>query len=260
MPGLSHSSPRTRSATRVAALAAAVGGASRSSSAMPLMRLSGLAAGIATFAVLGIPTTCSRYGRRSGRERTLLLVPETTGIWQAAIAARSSARRSPTSTSTAGSGGCCARRREDPAAARGRRDHDPPPAAARFHALRRARRLRRRHLRPPAGRCTSTALYLELTFITLAMLVVGGVGSLLGRGRRRAGAERHLLLPPRRDEHRRRLRLAPEGPGRDGRHRARRADGVVLILRPNGITGGREFSLPRRRRPVADLEKARATT
>ena len=35
---------------------------------------------------------------------------------------------------------------------------------------------------------------------------------------------------------------------------------VVLILRPNGITGGREFSLPRRRRPVADLEKARATT
>ena len=35
---------------------------------------------------------------------------------------------------------------------------------------------------------------------------------------------------------------------------------VVLILRPSGITGGREFSLPRRRRPVADLEKARATT
>jgi branched-chain amino acid transport system permease protein len=35
---------------------------------------------------------------------------------------------------------------------------------------------------------------------------------------------------------------------------------VVLILRPNGLTGGREFSLPRRRRPVADLEKARATT
>ena len=34
---------------------------------------------------------------------------------------------------------------------------------------------------------------------------------------------------------------------------------VVLILRPDGITGGREFSLPRRR-PVADLEKARATT
>jgi branched-chain amino acid transport system permease protein len=35
---------------------------------------------------------------------------------------------------------------------------------------------------------------------------------------------------------------------------------IVLILRPSGITGGREFSLPRRRRRVADLEKARATT
>jgi branched-chain amino acid transport system permease protein len=34
---------------------------------------------------------------------------------------------------------------------------------------------------------------------------------------------------------------------------------VVLILRPSGLTGGRELTLPRRRRPVADLEKARAT-
>ena len=35
---------------------------------------------------------------------------------------------------------------------------------------------------------------------------------------------------------------------------------VILIFRPGGITGGHEFSLPRRRRRVADLEKARATT
>jgi hypothetical protein len=35
---------------------------------------------------------------------------------------------------------------------------------------------------------------------------------------------------------------------------------VVLILRPQGITGGREFSLPRRRKPVVDLEKARVPT
>jgi branched-chain amino acid transport system permease protein len=35
---------------------------------------------------------------------------------------------------------------------------------------------------------------------------------------------------------------------------------IVLILRPNGLTGGRELSLPRRR-AAADLpEKARATT
>jgi ABC-type branched-subunit amino acid transport system permease subunit len=35
---------------------------------------------------------------------------------------------------------------------------------------------------------------------------------------------------------------------------------AILILRPQGITGGREFSLPRRRRAVADLEKARVST
>jgi len=34
---------------------------------------------------------------------------------------------------------------------------------------------------------------------------------------------------------------------------------VVLILRPNGLTGSRELSLPRRR-AVVDLEKARVTT
>jgi hypothetical protein len=34
---------------------------------------------------------------------------------------------------------------------------------------------------------------------------------------------------------------------------------IVLILRPNGLTGGRELSLPRRR-AVVDLEKARVTT
>ena len=35
---------------------------------------------------------------------------------------------------------------------------------------------------------------------------------------------------------------------------------IILIVRPSGITRSREFSLPRRRRPVADLEKARVTT
>ena len=35
---------------------------------------------------------------------------------------------------------------------------------------------------------------------------------------------------------------------------------LVLILRPSGLTGGREFSCHGGVRPVADLEKARATT
>src|SRR2546423_11549643 len=46
-----------------------------------------------------------------------------------------------------------------------------------------------------------------------------------GRWRRRLGVERPLLVLPGGDEHRRRFRVAQEGPGRDRRHRARRADG-----------------------------------
>ena len=104
------------------------------------------------------------------------------------------------------------------------------------------------------------ALFLDLTFITLAMLVVGGSGSLLGAV---VGALAvngiysffsaavntvdvfgwHLHVPAGTAEIVLGVLMV-----------------VVLILRPSGITGSREFSLPRRRRPVADLEKARATT
>src|SRR5262249_34866534 len=45
------------------------------------------------------------------------------------------------------------------------------------------------------------------------------------RGRRRAGAERDLLLLLGGDEHGRHLRLAPDSPDRDGPDRARRPDG-----------------------------------
>ena len=112
------------------------------------------------------------------------------------------------------------------------------------------------HLQPlQAG-----GLSLDLTFITLAMLVVGGSGSLLGAV---VGA------------------LALNGIYSFFQAATNTVDvlgwnlnvpsgtaeivlgslmAIVLILRPNGITGGRELSLPRRRRAAADLEKARATT
>ena len=103
-------------------------------------------------------------------------------------------------------------------------------------------------------------LYLDLTFITLAMLVVGGAGSLLGAVVGALGLNGIYSF----------FRAATNTVDLFGWHLkvpAGTADivlgvlmAVVLILRPNGITGGREFSLPRRRRPVADLEKARATT
>jgi branched-chain amino acid transport system permease protein len=103
-------------------------------------------------------------------------------------------------------------------------------------------------------------LYLDLTFITLAMLIVGGSGSLLGAVVGTLALNGvysfftaatntvdvlgwHLNVPAGTAEIVLGVLMA-----------------VVLILRPAGLTGGRELSLPRRRRPVDDLEKARVTT
>ena len=112
------------------------------------------------------------------------------------------------------------------------------------------------HLQP----LTASGVYLDLTFITLAMLVVGGSGSLLG-------AVVGALAVSGLDSF---LSAAVNGVDVFG-WQFHVGNGtpeivvgalmaIVLILRPAGITGGRELSLPRRRRPVADLEKARATT
>jgi len=260
MPGLSHFLV-THTVGNVAslALAAAVGGVFALVVGLPLMRLSGLAAGIATFAVLGITYNVLTHEQKIGPGLNAFSgVPQTTGIWQAAIGGivcvvvaylyqRTRFGRMLRAT------------REDPAA-----------ATASGISIHRQRLLAFTlsgavagfaggiyvHLQP----LQVNGLYLDLTFITLAMLVVGGAGSLLGAV---VGALAlngifdffsaatntvdvfgwHLKVPAGTAEIVLGVLMA-----------------VVLILRPNGITGSREFSLPRRRRPVADLEKARATT
>jgi branched-chain amino acid transport system permease protein len=92
------------------------------------------------------------------------------------------------------------------------------------------------------GSLTADQLYLELTFLTLAMLVVGGITSLWGAvlgalaisaldsflGQAESGVNVGLALD------------LPTGT------RLIVVSGVmalILILRPSGITGGREFSL-----------------
>ena len=260
MPGLTHFLVTTTVGNYVSLLlAAAVGGAFALAVGLPLMRLSGLAAGIATFAVLGITYNVLTYEQKIGPGQNAFSgVPQTTGIWQAAIAGVICATAAYVYQRTR-FGRMLRATREDPAA-----------ATAAGISIYRQRLLAFTlsgalagfaggiyvHLQP----LQVNGLYLDLTFITLAMLVVGGAGSLLGAV---VGALAlngifsffsaatntvdvfgwHLKVP------------------------AGTADivlgvlmAVVLILRPNGITGGREFSLPRRRRPVADLEKARATT
>lgn len=260
MPGLSHLLLTTNVGNVASlALAAGVGAFFALAVGLPLMRLSGLAAGIATFAVLGITYNVLTYEQKIGPGlNAFSAVPQTTGMWQAAVGCLICIAVAYVYQRTR-YGRKLRAAREDPAAA----------AAAGISTYR--QRLLAFGL---SGAIAGFAgglyvhllplqvggLYLDLTFITLAMLIVGGSGSLLGAV---VGALAlngiysfftaatntvdvlgwHLTVPAGTAEIVLGVLMA-----------------VVLILRPSGITGGREFSLPRRRRPVADLEKARATT
>jgi branched-chain amino acid transport system permease protein len=260
MPGLAHHLLTTNVGNVASlALAAVVGGIAALVVGLPLMRLSGLAAGIATFAVLEITNNVLTYDGSIGPGvNNFSSVPATTGIWQAAIAGVICVAVAYVYQRTR-FGRMLRATREDPAA-----------AAAAGISIYRQRLVAFAlsgalagfaggvyvHLQPLAA----GGLYLDLTFITLAMLVVGGSGSLLGAV---VGALAlngifsffsaatntvdllgwHLKVPSGTAEIVLGVLMA-----------------VVLILRPSGLTGGRELSLPRRRRPVADLEKARATT
>ena len=259
MPGLSHFLLTTNVGNVTSlALAAAVGLAAALVVGLPLMRLSGLAAGIATFAVLEIVNNVLNYDQRLGpAENAFSSVPSTTGIWQATVgvlicvAAAFLYQRSRF-------GRMLRATREDPAA-----------AAAAGISVHRQRLIAFAlsgglaglagglyiHLQP----LQASNLSLDLTFITLAMLVVGGSGSLLGAvvgalavngiysffSAATNGVDVfgwNLTVPTGTAEIVLGVLMA-----------------VVLILRPSGLTGGRELTLPRRR-AVADLQKARAST
>ncbi|HZD87861.1 MAG TPA: branched-chain amino acid ABC transporter permease [Gaiellaceae bacterium] len=259
MPGLAHFLLTTNVGNVASlALAAGVGLAAALVVGLPLMRLSGLAAGIATFAVLEIVNNVLTYDQALGPgQNAFSSVPSTTGIWQATICVlvcvgaaflhqRSRFGRMLRAT------------REDPAA-----------AAAAGISVYRQRLVAFAlsgglaglaggiyvHLQPlQAG-----GLYLDLTFITLAMLVVGGSGSLLG-------AVVGALAVSGLDSF---LSAAENGvdlfgwqltvPSGTAEIVVGTLMAIVLVVRPGGLTGGRELSLPRRR-AVADLQKARAPT
>jgi branched-chain amino acid transport system permease protein len=224
------------------ALAAAVGGAFALVVGLPLMRLSGLAAGIATFAVLEITHNVLRFYEKIGPGlNTFSSVPETTGLRQAALGAllavvvafaygRSRFGRLLRAT------------REDPAAARAvgvSVYRQRLLAFALSGALAGLAGGLYVHLLP----LNSETLYLDLTFITLAMLVIGGATSLWGAV---VGALAVSALDSW-------LAVAENGTSILGWHVDLPAGtrvivvgvlmAVVLILRPSGITGGRELRL-----------------
>jgi branched-chain amino acid transport system permease protein len=228
-------------------LAAALGGVFAFVVGLPLMRLSGLAAGIATFAVLEITHNVLREWTKIGPgATTLALVPETTGALQAtlgavvAIVVAFAYQRSRRGRLLRAS-------REDPAAARGvgvsiHRERlvafTVSGALAGFagglyvHLL---------------GSITTEQVYLELTFLTLAMLVVGGITSLWGAvvGALAVSGLDSFLSQAESGVHVGFTINLPQGT-RLVFLSAIMA--LVLILRPSGLTGGREvrLRLPRR--------------
>ena len=226
------------------AVAAAVGGLYALAAGLPLMRLSGLAAGIATFAVLEITHNVLRYWNRIGPgTNSFSSVPETTDLMQAAIVA-AIAVLVAFSYQTSRLGRQVRATREDAAAAR----------AVGISVVR-----QRLWAFALSGAVAGLAgglyvhflplstedVYLDLTFITLAMLVIGGAGSLWGAV---VGALAVSALDS---------FLAEAESGIDvGGHAVDLPSGsriivvgllmaLVLVLRPSGLTGGREFALPR---------------
>ena len=161
------------------ALAALVGGLCALVVALPLMRLSGLAAGIATFAVLEITHNLLRYYEPVGPGlNTFSSVPETTGLGQAALGAVAAVALAFV-YGRSRFGRLLRATREDPAA-----------ASAVGVSIYRQRLIAFTlsgvvagfagglyvHLLP----LNTETVYLDLTFITLAMLVIGGATSLWG--------------------------------------------------------------------------------
>jgi branched-chain amino acid transport system permease protein len=228
------------------ALAAAVGGAFAFLVGLPLMRLSGLAAGIATFAVLEITHNLLREWTKIGPGATTLsLVPETTGATQATlgallvILAAFVYQRSPLGRKVRAT-------REDPAAAQAVGVSVHRQRLWAFTLSGALCGFAGGLLVHMLGSITTEQVYLELTFLTLAMLVVGGLTSLWGAvvgalavsgldsvlGNAEDGISVGVTLD------------LPEG-SRLVILGALMA--LMLILRPSGITGGRELRLPRRR-------------
>jgi branched-chain amino acid transport system permease protein len=230
-------------------LAAALGGVLAFLIGLPLMRLSGLAASIATFAVLQIAyNVLSNWTSIGPGQTALSLVPETTDGTQAVIGvlvvlviafAYQQSRFGRLLRAT----------REDAAAAAGvginvHRQRlwafTLSGALAGFSGALYVHML---------GSMLASSVYLDLTFLTLAMLVVGGATSLWGAtlGALAVSGVDSFLSQAESGVH---VGFRLDIPQGSTLVVLGVAMAIVLILRPSGITGGREFSLPFTSRPA----------
>ena len=162
------------------ALATIVGGVYAFLVGIPLMRLSGLAAGIATFAVLIITNNVFRNWERIGPgAKTLTQIPETTDFVQATVgllltmAVAFWYQRTRHARMLRAS-------REDQAAARSSGIDIYRQRLFAFTLSGALAGLAGGLLVHLVGTITTSQVFLDLTFITLAMVVVGGIGSMWG--------------------------------------------------------------------------------
>lgn len=227
------------------ALGALAGGVYALVVGLALMRLSGLPAGIATFAVLGITYNVLYYWEKvSPGAQAMASVPEI-GRWTIAVGAiivvvcayayqRSRFGRRLRAT------------REDPPAARSVGIDVYRERLLAFTLSGALAGLAGALFVHQLGSITPGQVYLDLTFVTLAMLVFGGVSSLWGAvvGALAISALNSFLGDAENTVHVGFRLTLPQGTRlvTIGAVMA-----LVVILRPGGLTGGREFGLPRRR-------------
>jgi branched-chain amino acid transport system permease protein len=223
---------------------AAAGGVFAFLVGLPLMRLSGLAAGIATFAVLEVTHNILREWTKIGPGATTLsLVPETTGAAQATVgvlvvvAAAFAYQRSRLGRRLRAS-------REDPAAARGVGVNVHRERLWAFTVSGALAGFAGALLVHLLGSITTEQVYLELTFLTLAMLVIGGLTSLWGAvvgALVVSGLDSFLIEAEQGVD----VGVSLDLPQGTRLIILGAIMALMLIVRPNGLTGGREFRLVR---------------
>lgn len=225
-------------------LAAVLGGLFAFLVGIPIMRLSGLSAGIATFAVLIITNNVFRNWEGIGPgAKTLSLVPDTTGFVQATVGAilvmvvAYAYQRSRF-------GRMLRAAREDPAAAQAVGIDIHRQRLFAFTVSGALAGFSGGLLVHLLGSINTQQVFLDLTFTTLAMLVVGGIGSMWGAvigalvisglNSFLAEAERGMALAG----------LEMELPGGTRLVTLGLLMLAVLAFRPEGISGSRELSRP----------------
>ena len=218
---------------------------------IPLMRLSGLSAGIATFAVLIITNNVIRNWEAIGPgAKTLSLIPQTTGFTQATVGLLIVMAIAYV-YQLSNSGRRLRATREDAAAAQSSGIDVHRERLWAFTLSGALAGFAGGLLVHVRGSITTGDVFLDLTFITLAMLVVGGIGSLWGAV---LGALTIAGLNAFLAEATRGIGIGSydlEIPGGTRLLTIGTVMLAVVLFRPTGLTGSRELMWPfRARQPL----------